>query len=135
MITAFIQFVLFLWFFLSMYLVYNDTTISTELKVLGEFVNLVCIEYILANMLNQNSGFLFYTIGVSLLMWYIYFTPQDMMNAGYKPFEKFVYVAVDLSMIVYLTSSLIIAFSHQFVNKYSLIQQINQFQTSNFNWF
>lgn len=135
MITAFMQMGLFCWFILSLFLVYNDSTLGFYLKIVGEFINIFCLGYIASNMFNQNSGILYFMMGTILLGWYIYFTPQDFHNTGYGPIEKFTYVAIDISMIIYLISSMTIALFTQYVNRFSLVEQAHQFQTLNFSWF
>jgi hypothetical protein len=120
MITSFLQIGLFLWFILSLFLVAHDKTVSFELMCIMEVVNILCLGYIGANIFKQNSGILYFTIGVILLAWYIYFTPQDFHNMGYGRIEKFTYLAIDLAMIVYLSSSMLISLSAKFVNYYSL---------------
>jgi hypothetical protein len=98
------------WFFFSLYAVFNDPTLSNSLKGIGEITNLLAIGYITSNMFSQNESLLFYEIGILLLIWYLYYTPKDIANPGYTHKQKFIYVLVDLCMILYLITTLSVAF-------------------------
>ena len=75
MLSVFLQYGLFFWYILSLYFVWNDNTVSSELKLIMEIINLLCLGYILSNIKGQNNDILFSWIGIILLAWYIYYTP------------------------------------------------------------
>ena len=111
MTSIFFQSILFGWFVYSLYLVAVDNTLSTDMKILGETINILCLGFIASNMLNQTHHFMFFLIGFFLLGWFIYYTPIDFLNTGYTKWEKRLYVTVDVSMIIFLSSALFFGFS------------------------
>jgi hypothetical protein len=106
-----VQLGLLSWYLFSLVIaVPTDQTFSTEFKMLGAWINLTVIGYILSNVFNKNSGVMFYQFGLILLGWYCYFTPQDLINPGYSFMETFIYVSIDIITIIYLISTLFISF-------------------------
>lgn len=135
MLTMLLQLGLFCWFILSVYLVAKDSTLSLQLKIIGEITNFMALGYIASNMIGENHSILFYTVGILLLGWYLYYTPQDIVNNGYTPAEKITYVIIDISMLIYLISSLTIAFCTSTTNTYSIIYKTHLFKSIGFSWF
>ena len=134
MLSIILQFGLFIWYILSLYFVGTDTTISPQLMITGEIINLLCLGYILSNIKGQNNDILFSWIGIILLAWYIYYTPLDIIHQGYSPIEKITYVAIDFSTLIYLMLSLTLAFFKKYASYFSLCYQVNKFKTIGFSW-
>lgn len=111
MIPISVQLGLLSWYLFSLVIaVPTDQTFSLELKLMGTWINLSMLGYITSNILNKNRGIMFYQFGIMLLVWYCYFTSQDIINTGYSVIEKFTYVAIDIFTILYLISTLIVSF-------------------------
>lgn len=134
MLSIILQFGLFIWYILSLYFVGTDTTISPQLVITGEIINLLCLGYILSNIRGENNDLLFNFVGFLLLAWYIYYTPLDIIHQGYTPIEKFTYVLIDFSTIIYLILSLILSFVRRYSSYLSLCYQVNKFKTIGFSW-
>lgn len=95
---------LLIWYFVSLYLVFIDKTISTQLKIMGEMINLLCIGFVATTMFHKTDihNILYYTVAFILIVWYIYYTPQDWYNPEYTAIEKYGYTAIDLITMLYL---------------------------------
>lgn len=116
-----IQTIFLAWFFLSLYLVYTDPELSKMLKIIGEIINIFTIGYIVSNMYHQNNTVLFFMTGVAILLWYLYYTPQDirLALASSGTTLNWVYVVVDICTIIYLISTLSFASGYLFLDNIS----------------
>lgn len=100
------------WYFFAIYLVAVDPTLSTYLKIVMEMVGLLCIFFISMNLFWSGNKSIYYNIayystGIILLMWYLYYTPLDIMNQGYSLKEKIIYGFIDIVTIIYLVLSML----------------------------
>jgi len=106
--SAFLQFGLLIWYFISLYLVATDKTLPLQLKITGEIINLLSIGFIATNMMNEcTQNTIYYIVAYILLAWYIYFTTQDWNNPGYTPIEKYGYTAIDILTLLYIGSTIV----------------------------
>jgi hypothetical protein len=135
MLSILLQSGLFIWFILSLYLVATDASLEINLKILGEWLNLFSLFFIAANMVNENSGILYYGTGISLLAWYFYYTPQDISNPYYTDLEKVCYGTIDIAFIIYLISSMTLSISGAYLDKFSIFKQLEQVKHLNFGIF
>lgn len=125
MITASFQLGLFLWYFISLYLIATDDTLSFQLKVTCEIINLLCIGFIGTNIFDKYVATkLYYMVAMILIAWYIYFTPQDFNNSGYSLKEKIIYVGIDLATLFYLFGSLMLSYSNSIYNKLNALDKL-----------
>lgn len=136
MLAIFLQSGLFFWFIYSMYAVFIDSTLDKNLKILGEITNILALGYIASNITGQNYGVLYFIIGIVLLAWYLYYTPKDMSNSGYTNIQRFVYVTIDVTMLIYLISSLTLAlYGTTIINKYIFNVSNNNLHQYGLSWF
>lgn len=94
------------WFFLSYYLIFKDNAIDVGFKKIGYVVNLFSQLYIYANITEQNTEILFYTVGGALFSWYLFWIAVDANNPDYTWFEKTVYTTVNVIMIFYTSATM-----------------------------
>lgn len=134
MLSILLQSGLFLWFILSIFLVGFDTTIDLDLKILGELTNLLMVSFILSNMFNQNKSVLYFTTGLLMLGWYLYYTPQDFIHSGYSGLMHTVYCLIDAATIVYLSASLLWA-SYSKKERLAIKTQLENITKYKFNIF
>lgn len=125
MLSFLLQFCLFCWFILSIYLVWVDPTLSRKLKIIGEIINVSSLVYISLNAFGFNQNMFSFILGCVLLIWFIYYLPQDIINPGYTSTERAVYVTVDICMIIYLTFSIYVALIHKEIAHFSIMRQVN----------
>lgn len=48
----------------------------------------------------KSLGFFYFLLGFALLVWYMYYTPKDMVDPGYSNTRRFLYLTVDYTMII-----------------------------------
>ena len=136
MLSILLQSGLFIWFILSfIWFVPKDQTLALDIKIFGEIINLFCLGYISANMSGQNHGILFWQLGIMLIVWYFYITPKDLFNPDYTPVQRNGFVAIDITFIIYLIITLTLSSSHAYLNKFTMINQLDQIKNLNFGIF
>lgn len=98
-----IHILLLAWYVASLFLVAADYTLSLQLKITGEIINLLFIGIIAENLLQQKAKNISYYLIVSiLLVWYLYYTPLDFLNKGYTIGQHYGYTIIDIVSIIYL---------------------------------
>lgn len=129
MFSTLFQLFLLGWYFLSLYLVATDVTLSLQLKITGELINLLAIAFIATNLLSENThNVIYYMTAILLFTWHVYFIFQDYNNSGYTPIEKYGYTAIDLIMILYIFSMLIFSIVNTLHCKINLIHTALKFK-------
>lgn len=124
-----LQISLLVWFFISLYLVAIDPTLSLQLKITGEILNLLSIGFIATNMIDTcTNTVLYYSIAAILLGWYLYYTNQDWNNAGYSPAKRYGYTALDIAFIIYISTSTLLNIIGMVHEKLSIAYDIIRFK-------
>ena len=133
--SLFLQSGLLCWYFVSLYLVAIDRALPIQLKITGEIINLLCIGFIATSMFNEYVGnIIYYVVGLILIAWYLYFTPQDWNNPGYTPIEKYGYTAIDIITLLYLFISLSLSYINKTLNELNIIKDIINIKRIIFNF-
>ncbi len=123
MLDNIIQEVLLVWYSISLYITYKDTSVTNLVRFIGECVNLLMIVFILNNLFYRDNSYNSYSyfVGALLLGWFIYYTPIDASNMGYKPTWRDLYVVIDVVTIIYLVTWFAMGIVHVVDNEISLL--------------
>jgi len=98
------QYFLFAWYIISLYVFYEDNTISTTIKFCGEVVNVTMIYTLFKTITNSFSrnNFLNMSIAIFDLLWFLFYSYFDVTNVGYSDLLAIFYGFIDVSSIVFL---------------------------------
>lgn len=152
MVSIIGQSALFIWFIFSIYLVAIDPHLTSLLRMIGQAINLLSMAFIATNMVLEDQPknkkqpysnsvnetafvILYVSINSILLAWYIYYTPIDF-KANYKLAEKIMFCTVDISMIIYLLTTLLgMLLLKVILQKLNIVNQIIECRQLGFRWF
>ncbi len=100
--------IMIIWFFCSIVLVWFDNSIpDISSKVVAEMINITCIVWLVASKEKDTDNLTYILFTIGLIFWYSYFTWRDFIEPSYNILEKYIYVIVDMTMLVLLYMELL----------------------------
>lgn len=120
-ITRYNNFILLIWYIVSIFNTLFDKTIGMNLKICAEIINIMAIS-ILARVIimgYKNPKIMHFLACLILMGWFFYYTPQDAKNLGYSVLSNIFYLTIDLYTILFLIYSFLsLLLETQFCKKY-----------------
>lgn len=97
------------WYFVSLYVVMQDITMSFGMTLAFETINCLMIIMLSRVILFQysNPGFTDFCLSFSMIFWFFYSTYRDYTEQGYTIFLKLFYVGIDLLSMLFLIDTFI----------------------------
>jgi len=81
-----------------------DSSLPLLLRIVMVGINMLSCLFIAMNLFLTADlrKTLYYSIGIILTLWYLWYTPQDIMALQYSAFVHVEYVAIDSIMLLYI---------------------------------
>jgi len=97
------------WYFCSLYIVTQDTTMSLGMMVSFEIINVIMIIMLLRVLLfnYKTPSFTDFSVSFFSIYWFCYSTYRDYTQDGYYYFLKVFYVGIDLLSMLFLIDTFI----------------------------
>lgn len=92
------------WYFLSLYIVTQDNTMTFGMMLSFEIINTLMIIFLSRVLLfsYRNPSFTDFAVSFCMVFWFIFSTIRDYHEVGYSPFLKMFYLTIDLLSLSFL---------------------------------